>query len=394
MSEEYDLKKSEKGIGQLYPVLKDKNGNVIDGFHRLDDDPNWRTETLEHIDSEEKLLVARAVSNWNRRKVSKEEKEEWINGLAEIFREQGYKILDKFPFTNEIKKKIAEVTGLHEDTVTNYLRAEFKQTITKSPTQEPKISASERIERTLGEDYVERHRKQVLAEEKLSPEEKAKLEAERQQRREEKKRKDEENKQKRKEQTRLKAIESALSKIEKAKKLGFDVDAFEARCKQIKIRIVDEPDVAYKETKSLKKDLDTAINKEKKRRDEEKRKQCDEEIRRQAEEEARLKLLHDKDFLREVAALPVEEEPNTTEIQKPEQIVAEMIKEIQPAFEKAFENIKPYNQSDPERNKLVLNMLLKNLQAGLLFCPVCNKKMFECSFCHTTLGHMRENHQL
>jgi len=42
---EYDLKISEK-IGQLYPVLVDAEGNVIDGFHRLEADPKWRTEKL------------------------------------------------------------------------------------------------------------------------------------------------------------------------------------------------------------------------------------------------------------------------------------------------------------------------------------------------------------
>ena len=88
---EYDLKKSEKGIGQLCPVLVDAKGNTIDGFHRLDVDPNWKKLTVEHNDSEEKLLVARAVSNWNRRQVSREEKSEWINGLAEIYRGQDCK---------------------------------------------------------------------------------------------------------------------------------------------------------------------------------------------------------------------------------------------------------------------------------------------------------------
>ena len=46
----------------------------------------------------------------------------------------------------------------------------------------------------MGSEYVERHRKEVIAEEKLSPEEKQKLEAERQRKREEEERKKQEQK--------------------------------------------------------------------------------------------------------------------------------------------------------------------------------------------------------
>jgi len=50
---EYDLKKSEKGIGQLYPILEAKDGEVIDGFHREEADKKWKRVRLEHIDTEE-----------------------------------------------------------------------------------------------------------------------------------------------------------------------------------------------------------------------------------------------------------------------------------------------------------------------------------------------------
>ena len=125
---EYDLKKSKK-IGQLYPVILDAKGNVIDGIHRLEADPRWRTEKLAEIDTEEKLLVARCVANWHRRQVSGEEKEEWINSLARIYKKQGLKVsvLDEGQYINQIKKKIAEVTGLHPSTVLEYLSEEYKR---------------------------------------------------------------------------------------------------------------------------------------------------------------------------------------------------------------------------------------------------------------------------
>ena len=86
---EFNRRESAKTVGELYPVLLSKDGQVIDGFHRLEDKPGWKTETLEHIDSEEKLLLARAISNWHRREVPREEKEKWINGLAKTYQEQG-----------------------------------------------------------------------------------------------------------------------------------------------------------------------------------------------------------------------------------------------------------------------------------------------------------------
>jgi len=156
---EYDLKRSEK-IGQLYPVLVDAQGNVIDGFHRIEADPKWRTEEHPEIDTEEKLLVARCVANWHRRQVSWEEKEKWINGLARIYKKQGLESSSK------LQKKIADVTGLTTRTIRTYLNAKFKEFEFKDRTPSPRISASERIEHDLGKDYVERHREEVLVEER------------------------------------------------------------------------------------------------------------------------------------------------------------------------------------------------------------------------------------
>ena len=165
---EYDLKKSEKGIGQLYPILEAKDGEVIDGFHREEADKNWKRVRLEHIDTEEKKLVARLVANFHRRQITREDKEEWINGLARIYKKQGYKILDKFPFTNEIKQKIMDVTGLSDDVVKEYLLAEFKSESKGGwgPETPRLVPASQRIEKQLGSKVLERHREEVLAEEK------------------------------------------------------------------------------------------------------------------------------------------------------------------------------------------------------------------------------------
>lgn len=118
-SEEYDLRKSEKDVKQLYPVLLDKKGRVIDGLHRLNVDSNWRTETLEYIDDEEKFLKARIISNLHRRVVPATEIRAWINDLAEIALKKGIEV-------GKIGSWIAEETGYSDITVRHYLDDKFK----------------------------------------------------------------------------------------------------------------------------------------------------------------------------------------------------------------------------------------------------------------------------
>jgi len=96
-------------------------------------------------------------------------------------------------YVNEIKEKIAEVTGLDSDTtVLKYLNKTFKSERKGGAPKGSEIKTASEVIASLGkssidaeygESLVDRFRKEVLEEEKLSPEEKAKLEAERQQKR-------------------------------------------------------------------------------------------------------------------------------------------------------------------------------------------------------------------
>jgi hypothetical protein len=54
------IRQSEPEVGQLYPVLVDQNGRILDGAHRLEANPNWRKHTIK-VDSEEMAL---AVGLW------------------------------------------------------------------------------------------------------------------------------------------------------------------------------------------------------------------------------------------------------------------------------------------------------------------------------------------
>lgn len=128
----YSLKNSTKLIGQLYPVLKAKDGEVLDGFHRSEADGSWRSEILENIDSEEKKLAARLIANFHRRRVPREEKAKWINELAELYKKQGLRVESESTGSpgqgsNEIADRLCQVTGISKKTVTFYLQDRFKQ---------------------------------------------------------------------------------------------------------------------------------------------------------------------------------------------------------------------------------------------------------------------------
>jgi len=76
-----ELKSSSKRVGQLYPVLLDYHGNIIDGQHRYSVDEGWRTMRLEHIRTEKDRLIARIISNTVRRTVPSREKTELLAKL-------------------------------------------------------------------------------------------------------------------------------------------------------------------------------------------------------------------------------------------------------------------------------------------------------------------------
>lgn len=53
-----DLRLSSDRVGQLYPLLLDYYGNIIDGEHRKSVDDGWRTVKLNSIRTEKDRLIA------------------------------------------------------------------------------------------------------------------------------------------------------------------------------------------------------------------------------------------------------------------------------------------------------------------------------------------------
>ena len=88
---------------------------------------------------------------------------------------------------------------------------------------------------------------------------------------------------------------SSLSKIEKAKKLGIDTVEFEERLEEIKMKIVDNPDGALKESKKLKRDIGNVIKDFEEKKKEAKIK---EKAMKEAREKIEKELLEDEKFRR------------------------------------------------------------------------------------------------
>jgi len=116
------LKSSSERIGQLYPILVDYYGNIIDGEHRFGVDEKWRRVRLKHIRTEKDLLIARIVSNTVRRSVPHKEKTELLERLGEIYRSAGVE-------PGRIAHKIADEIGMSYTWVMKYLPHRFKDSV-------------------------------------------------------------------------------------------------------------------------------------------------------------------------------------------------------------------------------------------------------------------------
>lgn len=136
-----NLKSSSKRIGQLYPILVDYYGNIIDGEHRFEVDEKWRRLRLEHIRTEKALLIARIISNTVRRSVPRKEKMELLERLGELYLSEGAE-------PGNIAHKIADETGMSYTWVMKYLPHRFKDSVQS----ERRVgSVTQRVTRILDE---------------------------------------------------------------------------------------------------------------------------------------------------------------------------------------------------------------------------------------------------
>jgi hypothetical protein len=135
------LKFSSERIGQLYPILVDYYGNIIDGEHRFGVDEKWRRVRLEHIRTEKDRLIARIVSNTVRRSVPRKEKTGLLERLGEIYLSEGME-------PGRIAHRIANETGMSYTWVMKYLPHRFKD---NTQSERRSGSVTRRITRILDE---------------------------------------------------------------------------------------------------------------------------------------------------------------------------------------------------------------------------------------------------
>jgi DNA-binding transcriptional ArsR family regulator len=117
-----DLRLSGERVGRLYPILLDRDGKIIDGRHRLAADENWPKRQLEQVETEEKRIIARLISNVCRRPVPAEEKREMLEKLGEIYMKNGVE-------PGKIARKIGEKTGMSYRWVMKYLPDKYKHSL-------------------------------------------------------------------------------------------------------------------------------------------------------------------------------------------------------------------------------------------------------------------------
>jgi hypothetical protein len=137
---EYNLAKSKKALGPLYPILKAKDGSIIDGFHRQNDDPDWASITVEAIDTPVKLELARLAANFCRRQMPATE---FQNRVAFLVK-SGLKV-----------SEIAEQTGISETTIRKYEPQELKDQVKAGAGRQGGISATQARQTVKIQDTVQ-----------------------------------------------------------------------------------------------------------------------------------------------------------------------------------------------------------------------------------------------
>ena len=76
------LKKTRQRIGELYPMLKAADGELLDGFHRVEADRKWGSRTLRNIRTKLDKLVVRHIAH-RRRGIPASETRKTIDGIAQ-----------------------------------------------------------------------------------------------------------------------------------------------------------------------------------------------------------------------------------------------------------------------------------------------------------------------
>lgn len=112
------LKKSKNTVGILYEALVSEDGEILDGKHRLDSDPNWPKKNIVAKTRIEKILIR--MHAHHRRRVPREETQTMLLELAHELEKTG---VAKETISSELAKR----TPYSEQYIRLLLPEEYKQ---------------------------------------------------------------------------------------------------------------------------------------------------------------------------------------------------------------------------------------------------------------------------
>lgn len=147
------LAKLKEHVGEVYPVLADEEGNIINGWHRIRVDPNWHRKVVPCKDMAEKALVWLAAHE--RRAVTPKEVSVNLIHIAE-------KLLKENVPRDQIVAKISELTNYSESYIRKLLPAKYKAlekarvkaVKTLYPEEKPKPAEEKPPERRVPTKYL------------------------------------------------------------------------------------------------------------------------------------------------------------------------------------------------------------------------------------------------
>lgn len=112
------LQKSVKLIGELYPILENQDGKILDGNHRAESNPKYHRKTVQTKNRIEEILVR--LHAHHRRRVTQEETKGLVAELA------GELVMQGVPKT-EVSVKLAELLPYTPGYVRELLSEEYKE---------------------------------------------------------------------------------------------------------------------------------------------------------------------------------------------------------------------------------------------------------------------------
>lgn len=133
----YSLASSAKDLGYIDKVHVAKDGEVLDGVHRLFEDPSWDLKWHPEIDTEEKKVDFKYSVQFKRR-TNKTELRELINRDAAIFKATGNSKL------GEYAEAIANKRGFTSQYIRRFLKDEYKD-LSQQRKREPKEDVRETV---------------------------------------------------------------------------------------------------------------------------------------------------------------------------------------------------------------------------------------------------------